>query len=88
VLSRQNLEELKDLNIKEIEINELQELNNIKLNPNLPIEERLESFLHQIGNPYYFMVNGTPVQISFADNQKTLDKALSNYLTDIKNLDN
>ena len=87
VLSRQSLEELKVLNKKEVNTNELQELNDIKIDTNLPIEERLESFLNQIKNPYYFKVSGTAVQISFADNQKTLDEALRNYLTDIKNLE-
>jgi hypothetical protein len=80
-MSRGELERLKYLDIKEIDPEGLQELSEVRLHSDLPVQERLELFLLQIGNPYCFKVNGTPVQISFADGQKTLDEALNNYLT-------
>jgi len=85
LLSREELEKLKYLDIKDIDVDDLQELSEIKLYSDLPVQERLELFLCQIGNPYCFKVNGTPVQISFSDSPKTLDDAVSNYLTHRKN---
>ena len=85
MLSRGELERIKYLDIKDIDITELQELNEVKLYSDLPVQERLELFLWQIGNPYCFKVNGTPVQISFSDSPKTLDEALKNYLAHRKN---
>ena len=80
MLSREELDRLRGLDIKDIDGNDLQELNEVKLYPDLPAQERLELFLCQIGNPYCFKVNGTPVQVSFSDGPKTLDEAVSNYL--------
>ena len=85
MLSREELEKLKDLDIKDIDVDGLQELSEVKLYSDLPVQERLELFLCQIGNPYCFKVNGTPVQISFSSGPKTLDEAVSNYLAHRKN---
>jgi len=78
-MSRQELERLRRLDIKDIDANDLQELKEVKLYSDLPVQERLELFLCQIGNPYCFKVNGTSVQVSFACGRKTLDAALNNY---------
>ena len=85
MLSREELEKLRHIDIKNVHADDLQELSEVKLYSDLPVQERLELFLCQIGNPYCFKVNGTPVQISFADDRKTLDEALGNYLTHQKN---
>ena len=87
MLSREELEKLKYLDIEDIDASDLQELSEVKLYSDLPVQERLELFLCQIGNPYCFKVNGTPVQLSFADSRKTLDEALNNYLTNLKDYD-
>ena len=87
MLSRRELEEFSSLDIKDVDIDELQELKEVKLYSDLPVQERLELFLCQIGNPYCFKVNGTPVQVSFAGGRKTLDEALNNYLTNRKDCD-
>jgi len=87
LLSREELEKLKYLDIEDIDASDLQELSEVKLYSDLPVQERLELFLCQIGNPYCFKVNGTPVQLSFADSRKTLDEALNNYLTNLKDYD-
>ena len=85
LLSRQELEKLRRLDIKDVSTDDLQELSEVKLYSDLPVQERLELFLCQIGNPYCFKVNGTPVQVSFSDSPKTLDEALNNYLMHQKN---
>jgi len=87
LLSRQELERLSYLDIKDVDTTELQELSKVRLHSDLPVQERLELFLCQIGNPYCFKVNGTPVQVSFSDSRKTLDEALNSYLTNLKDCD-
>ena len=66
----------------------LKELSDIKINQTGTIEEKLNSFLEQIKNPYCFLVNGTAVQISFQNHNQTLDDCLTHYLSDKKNADN
>ena len=79
----------------------LKELSDVKIDKNAPVEERLELchkalkirherlelFLQQIGNPYHFLVNGIPVEISFSNHNKTLDSCLYNYLLNKKQSD-
>jgi len=80
MLSKEELGRLRGLDIKDVDVDDLEELSEINLYPDLPVQERLELFLCQIGNPYCFKVNGTPVQVCFSDRAKTLDEAVSNYL--------
>ncbi|MCL2106736.1 MAG: hypothetical protein FWH26_06745 [Oscillospiraceae bacterium] len=87
LLSRQELEKFKSLDITDVNQNDLQELKEVNLYSDLPVQERLKLFLCQIGNPYCFKVNGTPVQISFSGGPKTLDEALNNYLTNRNDCD-
>jgi len=87
LLSREELERLKYIDIKEIDPEGLQELNEVKLHSDLPVQERLELFFYQIGNPYCFKVNGTPVQVSFSSDGKSLDEALNNYFTNRSDYD-
>jgi len=87
VLSKDELERLKHLDINEVDPEGLQELSEVKLYSDLPVQERLELFLCQIGNPYCFKVNGTPVQVCFSNSRKTLDEALNNYFTNRSDYD-
>jgi len=87
MLSREELERLKCLDLEDVDVDELKELSEVRLFSDLPVQERLELFLYQIGNPYCFKVGGTPVQVSFSSGRKTLDEALNNYLTNLKDCD-
>ena len=87
MLSRQDLEILSTVNIKDINKDELVELTEIDTDSDLSIEERFEFLLHKIKNPYCFLVNGNPVKIAFSNTERTLYDALKNYLINIKSLD-
>ena len=87
MLSRGELDRLRGLDINDLSVDDLQELSEVRLYSDLPVQERLELFLCQIGNPYCFKVNGTPVQVSFSNGRKTLDEALNNYFTNRSDYD-
>lgn len=89
MLSNDDLESLSELNIESIKKGILKELTEITIDSNLNIEEKIESFFNKIHNPYYFLVNGTPVQITYNNhNNKTLDDCLYYYFNERKNKDN
>ena len=46
-----------------------------------PVEERILSFIEQIGNPYLFKVGNTPVKVCYKDDGPTLQKCLETLLT-------
>jgi len=87
LLSREELYRLSTLSIADFNIDELQEMSELDTDGSIPTSKRLELFLHNVKNPYCFKVNGTPVQISFANNGRTLEEALISYLTNVKKLD-
>ena len=87
MLSREELIRLSNLDVNEFNKSTLKELMDIKLNPDDSIENRFISFLEQIENPYYYLVDGVPVEINFSDTDKTLHDCLYEYFIHKKNQD-
>lgn len=57
------------------------DIDNIIIDPSLPINERLETYLHQIKNPYRFKSGSIVVSIEYLDNNNYLSNILKDYLT-------
>ncbi len=68
------------LNAAHIDINELAEIQNVKIDTSLPKKKRMESFIRQIKNPYCYRCDDTIVHVSFADTGATLEERLKQYL--------
>lgn len=47
-------------------------------------DERLGSFLRQVGNPYCYRVGKTAVRVSFLNDGESLTNKLRRYLLDLK----
>lgn len=58
---------------------ELRHLEDVKIDPDLPVEERIASFAEQIGDPYHFMAHGTEVRLSF-EGQVSVELAVARLL--------
>ena len=82
--TRRELMELEKTQLETINTSMLQELTDIKINYDMDIEEKLDSFFRQIKNPYCFLINGTPVQISFQNHNQTIDDCLTHYFNNKK----
>lgn len=63
----------------EIDRSLLKDIGNIVIDTKLPKEERMKSFIEQIGNPYCYLDNGIVVQISYADTPVSLEERLASY---------
>lgn len=87
MLTRDELISLSATKLEDINYTDLKELTEFNLNPNMTLKETIESFFGHIKNPYCFLVNSTPVKISFQTN-KTLDECLYNYFMKKEKLDN
>jgi len=59
--------------------NNLFDIQNIKLNHNLPINEKLEEYMQTVGNPYNFKSGNVEVNIIYSD---TSTKTISNLMKD------
>lgn len=82
MISRKQLEEMEHMS-GELSNDKLTDLLNITITGQTP-DERFESYLSQIGNPYRFRVGKTPVRIYFQNNGNTLSEKLKTYFLSLK----
>ena len=73
------IEELKNIDIRTVDPNTLVDLRDVKINMELPREERLIDFISQIKNPYCYKYGNAIVKISHADTEVTLEDRLERY---------
>ena len=74
------LEEMKNVDIRTVSRDDLVDIRDVEIDPGLPKEERIKSFVRQIGNPYCFKVGNVVVKTEIADTDATLDDRLEHYL--------
>jgi len=79
----EKLEKCKNIDLSEIDINEVDELTNIKIDRRKSSDERILDFLNEVKNPYVFKVNGKLVRIRFSDTEKTADDCLTSVLQNL-----
>lgn len=70
----------KNIELKDIERTEVEDIRNIKVNKDLPIEERIVDFLKKVKNPYVFRVDNTLVKISFGTQNIDIKQCLNNIV--------
>ena len=63
-----------------IDIDSLVDIRNVKIDTTLPIPERIQSYIEQVKNPYYFRVGDVAVHVSYSENGPTLQEILEGYL--------
>ena len=74
------LEEMREVDVRTVQREDQVDIRDVEIDPELPREERIKSFVRQIGNPYCFKVGNVVVKTSFADTDVTLDDRLEHYL--------
>ena len=60
-------------------MDELRHLEDVVINADLPVGERIASFAEQIGDPYHFMAYGTEVRLGF-EGQISIEDAVARLL--------
>ena len=63
-----------------IDIDSLVDIRNVKIDTTLPVPERIQSYIEQVKNPYYFRVGDVAVHVSYSENGPTLQELLEGYL--------
>jgi hypothetical protein len=64
----------------QVAADELVDIREVTVDKNLPKEERIAAFLHQIKNPYRFRCGDFVVNAAFASNGVTLEECLQGIL--------
>lgn len=74
------VDEMKNVDIRTVDREELVDIRDVSIDRTLPKEERVRSFIQQIKNPYCFRCGDVIVKTSFANTETTLEDCVEHYL--------
>lgn len=69
--------------VKNIDRSTLRDIQSVHIDPLLPQEERVKSFVEQIGNPYCYLDGDIVVSVSYAETQVSLQDRLKSYVSSL-----
>lgn len=80
------ISEMKNVDIRTVDANELEDINNIKINTKLPVNERIKEFVRRIKNPYCYKCGDLIIKIKFEETDDKFEDILNKTITatDIK----
>lgn len=64
----------------EIHRDELVDISTVRIDPALPVPQRIEEYIRQVRDPYCFLSHGIVVQIGFSETETKLEDLLAAYL--------
>lgn len=70
----------KNSNIKYIEEKDIDNIENINVDINLPKADRMLEFLQKVKNPYAFMVDGLKVKFEYSDKGLNINQCIENLI--------
>lgn len=74
------VEEMKNVDVRTVDPDTLVDITTIKIDENLPREERVAEFIRQVKNPYCFRVGKMVVKNVFSNNGVTLRDRFEQYV--------
>jgi len=84
MMSSQELFEMSQIDIVNIDTSTLVDINAVSINQGLPHEEKILSYISQMGNPYCFLSGDIPVRMRFVTEDKSLSQSLVNFFSQLK----
>ena len=79
----EKLKRCKNIDLSEVDIDEVDDLNEIKISRKKSKQERIIDFIFKTKNPYIFKVNGKLVKLEFTDNGTNAEDAIINVIKSI-----
>ena len=76
----QKIKRCKKIEVNEVNINDVDDLSEIKISRKKSKEEKILDFISKTKNPYIFKVNGKLVKLEFTDNGRKAEDAITNVL--------
>lgn len=73
------LKEMQAVNPMTVDRSALGDINDVSIDPELPKDQRMESFIRQIGNPYCYKCGRLVVKLNYTEEDITLEERLMNY---------
>ena len=74
-----NLEEMRNVDIRYIDLETIPDSRNIEINTNEPILERVLDYIRKVGNPYLIRCGNILVKIEYANTETTINDCIEGY---------
>ena len=75
------LQELKRVNIKEVNPDELVDISEIEIDTKQSVQKRVKEYVEQVHNPYLVRVGEYVVKIGYSDCEETLNDRMKQYIS-------
>ena len=66
IITKEQLMEMQNIDMTAIDPDSLADINDVIINTDLPVGERVKDYIRQIKNPYCYKNHGVIVKVSFA----------------------
>ena len=83
LLDGKTLQELKRVNIKEVNPDELVDISEIEIDTKQSVQKRVKEYVEQVHNPYLVRVGENVVKIGYSDCEETLNDRMKQYISKI-----
>ena len=83
LLDGKTLQELKRVNIKEVNPDELVDISEIVIDTKQSVQKRVKEYVEQVHNPYLVRVGEYVVKIGYSDCEETLNDRMKQYISKI-----
>lgn len=80
---KEKLQKCKDTSLKDIKLEDVDDLSTIKISRKKSSNERILDFLLSVKNPYVFKVDNHLVKIGFSNNNVKAEDCISNVISSI-----
>ena len=80
------LQELKRVNIKEVNPDELVDISEIEIDTKQSVQKRVKEYVEQVHNPYLVRVGEYVVKIGYSDCEETLNDRMKQYIKNFNRL--
>lgn len=80
MLTYEEVMEMQNRDIRSINPDDLVDIRDVKIDPKLPQDEKLKSYIEQIKYPNLFRCGKIVVKVSYTDTDRTLNDAVRSYL--------
>ena len=83
LLDGKTLQELKRVNIKEVNPDELVDISEIEIDTKQSVQKRVKEYVEQVHNPYLVRVGEYVVKLGYSDCEETLNDRMKQYISKI-----
>ena len=80
MFSIEELQVLSEADITQVDKYALADIMQIHIDPEMPVQQRIEKYFTEVKNPYCFRYGETTIKINFSPDGKPLQDVLQNYL--------